>query len=210
MLNFQNLKFPLFDKTLTDEDHYIVEFTSDDKQIYIVRTGYLTTRSPSLPKMAFKILTEKELFDKDYELLETISPEFSDSTSLVKKIINVDLFPKDPLVLFIVKQENIADRFLHFSRSTEVYIKITNQEKLKSFFEEKANAYPFESLFILYPFEKIKSKYISISWEDFGLILVFSRLEDDEERKELDCFLCFFKRYLKWTCDVDMIQILEI
>lgn len=92
MLNFQTLKFPLFDKTLTSEDHYIVEFTSDDKQIYIVRTGYLTTRSPSLPKMAFKILTEKELFDKDYELLETIAPKFSDSTSLVKKNLLMLIF----------------------------------------------------------------------------------------------------------------------
>lgn len=215
MMDIDTLKFPQLDnrfaeKYLYKKYLYIVDFP-DGPQIYIVRPGFFTTRVPyKFPTVGLKTLTEKELFEIDDELLETILPEFTLSHTFVKKKIDTDLFPKDPLSLCIVKEDDIANRFLKFSGNTEVYLIMTNVAKLRSFFEEKANSLSHESLYILYPFEKIKSKYISISWEDSRAVLVFSRIgEGREERKEFDCFLSFFKRYVKFSCDVDLIEVME-
>lgn len=86
MNNVDTLKYTLFDNSFATEYLYIVDIHSDEPQVFIVIPGFFTTRVPyKLPTVGLKTLTEKELFEIDNELLETILPEFSLSHTFVKK-----------------------------------------------------------------------------------------------------------------------------
>jgi len=199
-------------KALQDKKGYIIELDDGEKQIFIWSSGFLTTRYPSkkFPKMELQTLPEKELFQKDCDCVETFYPELACTISHM----DVNLFPKDPLVLFIVKKDDIPDRYLVAGTSwTKISFILTNLAKLKSFFEEKGNAYLSDQLYLLSPFQIIKSKYLSIDWDESEdeLVLFFEDLSKDNlsERQELNSFLSNFRRYLKFTCDVDVVGIYE-
>ena len=189
---------------------YTVSLPNGEKQVFIKHPEFLTTRYPFDSKMPlfFNEISEKDLFELDFDLIEEYCPQ----SAPVIYHFDIDRIPKEPLILFAVTQKDVPERHLSEDEDLCVYLEVTNAKKVKKMFQERANVAHSsnETVFIVFPFQFIQSKYIRVDWEsDCGFTLVFNDLskESIDELNDFELFVCFFRRLLKFVCDADLIRI---
>jgi hypothetical protein len=221
MCAFQYLKYPYSPEIQFSPVDYCVVYFEDKALVFILKKGYLSTLAPDVSIESCPEMTEAQLFKRDSEYLASVSPYYKEEESLLV-YRNLDsrnfeieaVFSKDPLLLFFVSEDNIARNFIApetiGSSCTTISLTITNPNEFKSFVQTQSNQNYRQTIYILFPFLKLKSRYIPIEWiNDNSFDLSFSLLEGQIEREELYSFLYLFKRYIKANCDSDFLVVEE-
>jgi hypothetical protein len=220
---FQYLKYPYSPEIEFSPEDYCVVYFEDKALVFILKKGYLSTLAPNVSIESCPEMTEAQLFQRDSESLASVSPYYKEEESLLA-YRNLDSrhfekapgFAKDPLLLFFISEDQIARNFIApetvgFSCTT-ISVTITNPTEFKSFILSQSNHNHNyrETIYILFPFLKLKTRYIPIEWiNDNSFDLSFSLLEGQIEREELYSFLFLFKRYIKANCDSDFLVVEE-
>ena len=161
--------------------------------VYILKENSLSTYfdSSSLDTDEIKKISVKELFAHDEKVLQRNYPQ-------MKRDFGEKRYAEGLFLSFV------NEPFIK-----QVTLVVTNAKKLESYVRKASNPRGNESVFILYPFEEIATRYISLDFRSLDCVVLNRYSLERYNEYEWCDFLYHFQRYIKFFCDCDILSISE-